>query len=296
MSYRNAPKSVPGKIHKSPVKVESNQRQRNIGLDKNTTLQGSAIDIGTDSDITSVKNKTIEKEFKIIKEKYSFLQKTVEQLRAEVKSKKSIIVELQVKLQSQSEANTLVAKQAEEIRTSSKKIVDHSTCNIEIQKLKQELHSKNNECKDLKASALTTVSGYEEELEKIKKAHADVLIAITKQHDSDILSLKENFNMELKNEREDHQQILASKNAIIEKLKLQIAESLGDKSKERHHQIEELMKELNRVSKEAEYVKSALRNMKSNKKDCQKCVFYETKCKELSVGIYLKFAQRWRSN
>lgn len=203
----------------------------------------------------------------------------------------------------------------QQIKTGHCKIDTHTTCRKEIERLKRELTIEKSNCRKLKSSLSEAKVSHEdsesnhmkdlssrnekhkEEVDLLKSGHAKVLSCLNSKHQEEIQLLECKYRNELEKERkkalaagvklneekEKYENSISSKEEHIEKLKLQVAESLEVNSKERHQQIDELMKELHTVSEEAAYLKDVVQN--SNFSKCQKCSFYENKYKELAIEL-----------
>ncbi|XP_057305813.1 centromere-associated protein E-like [Hydractinia symbiolongicarpus] len=277
MSQRKTQRAIPGKLHKSPIRIVKNAQS--IGLDKNTTLEGSAIDIVLPENATA-SNTTISQRRNnfnkdSFKEKYYALQKTVNKLRDEIKSKKNKIEELQQELESRNDL-LITAKSV------------HGACEAEKEKLRKALNDKMCKYENSNLQNKEILTSHSKEIDNLKQLHADIIITLTKKHEGNVRCLKSDLEIQFKKEREIHAQIVKSKDEKIDKLKFQMSTFLKDNSEERQHQIDELLKELKRVSDEAEYVKKALKKLKFNNNQCQKCAFYEKKCSEISTELYAK--------
>lgn len=267
MSHRKTQRAIPGKLHKSPIRIVKNTQS--IGLDKNTTLEGSAIDIASPENATA--SNTIISQSRnnfnkdSYKEKYYALQKTVNKLRDE----------MQQELESRND-----------LLITTKSV--HGACEAEKEKLRKALNNKSCIYENLNLQNKEILTSHSKEIDNLKQLNADIIITLTKKHEGNVRCLKSDLEIQFKKEREIHAQIVKSKDEKIDKLKFQMSTSLKDNSEERQHQIDELLKELKRVSDEAEYVKKALKKLKVNNNQCQKCAFYEKKCTEISTELYAK--------
>lgn len=194
------------------------------------------------------------------------------------------------------------------------KVVDtHAPCKKELEKLKRELNAEKASTKKWKAlladskqsydqlkrshdeAFATAMTKHKEQIDHLESQHAKVLISLKKNHDGQIdllrnkhetdidaakLKADEVLCLKLTESCEKYDKIVASKEEQIKNLKSQVAESLKINSMERHKQIDELMKELKHVNDEAEHLRGVIDNY--NNQQCQKCSFYENKCKELA--------------
>ena len=100
--------------------------------------------------------------------------------------------------------------------------------------------------------------------------------------------MQEQQSNQLNQIKDSHIKEINEKDVVIENLRGKVAKTFNNSSKERQAQIDELIKELKRVSDEAEYVKSALRKLKSSNKDCSRCNLYQEKFKEVSLELTRK--------
>lgn len=196
------------------------------------------------------------------------------------------------------------------------KLVSHSPCIKEIDKLKRELSSEKSNSRKLKASlskfqssmteretshknALSSLEErYEKERQELKEMHASTLITLSNKHKEEMKILEQKYRhdleekktnelLEISNQLENlkvkHECELACKQKHIETLKGQVKDSLESNSKERQEQIDELLKELNRVSDEADYYKMiSQRSVNSN---CGNCTSHENKYKEVLLEL-----------
>jgi len=191
----------------------------------------------------------------------------------------------------------------------------HTMCRREIERLKRELTTEKSNYRKLKSSLsdlklsressesehMKTISllkvEHDEQIEKVKNDHVKVLTCLHNKHKEEIDSLQCKHKLELEKEqkktrdagleldkqKENYENIISSKAEQVGSLKQQVAESFEINSKERHQQIDELMKELQTVSEEAAYLKGIVQS--SNFSKCQKCSFYENKYKELAIEV-----------
>ena len=116
-------------------------------------------------------------------------------------------------------------------------------------------------------------SKHREDKESVQKQHrAELNAERTKCRETNTL---------LSEQKQKFEEIIAAKDEQIEKLKIQMAESFDVNSRERQKQIDELVKELKLVTDECAYLKNIIQQH-ANFAKCQKCSFYEKKCKDLS--------------
>lgn len=279
MSYRGY-KGSTGKLHKSPVRV---LKTRPSGLNQDTLLEGSAIDIALDDVKVST---SLENAFKkdrtntnnAFKEKYYALLKTVEQLRTELKTQKTRVLDLEDKITHNNDESDKKFRKLQE---------EHSLCLDERGKLKADVKKTTIENQNLKDLHKKDKNIHSKDISDIKQKQADVLVSLQKKYDEDLMLLKVNFDKDIKHARRIHSDIIKTKDEQLEKLKHQLANTFRENSKERQVQIDELIKELKRVSDEAEYVKSALKKLKFGN-ECQRCSFFENKCKSISNDLIMK--------
>lgn len=249
-------------------------------------LEGSAIEIAIDTKTSiwpEAENafRKEENSSNIYKEKYYTLLKTVEQQRMELKTQKTHILGLEEKLSSLQTLNNESNQKFQEL------LDEHVLCREEKETLKSDADKIKTDYEILKYSFEEEQKLHCKEMSDANKKHASVLVSQQKLHDGDLLLQKESFDEDTKQMRCIHNDILKSKDEQLEKLKLQLADRFQDKSNIRQGQIDELVKELKRVSDEAEYVKSALKKLKFGN-ECQRCSFYENKCKLISNELIVK--------
>lgn len=179
-----------------------------------------------------------DKEIEKLKLKILSLQRLIEQLRAEIKEKTGTISELEEKLKAQ----------AVDFEEQIKKInVRISEKDKEVEGQKKIVASKDLEIKELKES-------FSKEKEEMKKE----------------------FDQQLEEVKAQHLKELADRDGKIKIMKMHMADALKDNSRERQLQLEELTKELRRVTEETDGLKFKLQSMKSsNQGQCQNCFVME---------------------
>lgn len=179
-----------------------------------------------------------EKEIEKLKLKIVSLQKLIEQLRAEIKEKTASISELEDKLREQ-----------------------EAGFEEQIKKLKAIISEKEKEIEELRK----IVSSKDLELNEIKEIFLKEKEEMQKQFDQELDELKAQYLKEL-----------ADRDSKIKVMKMQMADALKDNSRERQLQLEELTKELKRVTEETDVLKFKLKSMKSsNQGQCSNCFVME---------------------
>ncbi|CAF0738445.1 unnamed protein product [Didymodactylos carnosus] len=91
------------------------------------------------------------------------------------------------------------------------------------------------------------------------------------QSNEEVEALREHYERQLKQMRQEHAKELKQRDDKIEFLKKQIADSLKDNSWERQAQIEVLTKELKRTHEEYELIKHKLLSYQNKKGSCANC-------------------------
>jgi hypothetical protein len=285
MSFRKVSSGFTDRSRRSSH-IKSYSRYKPNGLDQNTVLEGSAI---ISSEYSSKERKSsvlLSKDGPSNhedswREKYILLQKTVQNLRKEIKMKENIIYTL-----------------------NNDKIVIEESHKQDLERLKSNLNQENNKLKKKqedsdgkfklvlseKEKCKDELKDLSEKIEALHILHTQTLTTISNEHKKELHSTNKRYHNEIEQIKNNHTDLMREKESKIEKLKNQMSESLNDSSKERHTQIDELVKELKRVSDEAEYVKSALRKFKTTNFDanCKKCTLYEEKLKELTLELAKK--------
>lgn len=276
MSFRKLPNGSPSSF---------SSRKHN-GLDVDTLIEGSAIDVSSskqqrsknntrDRLIKNSSNETVTKDLSNYKEKYINLQNTIHGLRNELKVKTKLLCEVEFEHKNEKEQ---YEKESQKL-TSSVESLQREVANLKKDYTMKEANIKENiECYD------TTVVSLKDEIKALKSIHADTLSSIVEKHSKEIKLLKKRIETEKYSVLKEFDEKLTSKQDIIDNLKAKLAESFTESSKERQIQIDELVKELERVSVEAESVKSALKSLKTTSA-CQRCTFYDQKIKELTKEL-----------
>lgn len=179
-----------------------------------------------------------DKEIEKLNLKILSLQKLIEQLRAEIKEKGNIITELEEKLKAQAAEFEKQIKKLKAVITEREK---------EIEEKKAIVKNKDVEINELKDS-------FEKEKEEIRKK----------------------FDQELEELKAQHLKELTDRDGKMKVLKMHMADALKDNSRERQVQLEELTKELKRVTEETDLLKHKLQSMKSsNQGKCPNCFVME---------------------
>lgn len=189
-----------------------------------------------------------DKEIEKLKLKILSLQTLIEQLKAEIKEKAKIIAELEEKLKTQ-------AAEFEEQIKKLKAII--SEREKEIEEKKRVVKNKDAEINELKES-----------FEKVKE------------------EMKKEFNNELEELKAQHLKELTDRDGKMKVLKMHMADALKDNSRERQLQLEELTKELKRVTEETDVLKHKLQSMKSsNQGKCPNCFVMEKQLQSKIVEL-----------
>ncbi|XP_078361086.1 uncharacterized protein LOC144645392 [Oculina patagonica] len=189
-----------------------------------------------------------DKEIEKLKLKILSLQKLIEQLRGEINEKANIITELEGKLKAQ-------AAEYEEQIKKLKAIISEKE--LEIEEKKKILKSKDVEISEMKES-----------FEKEKEV------------------MRTEFDRELEELKAQHLKELTDRDGKMKILKMHMADALKDNSRERQLQLEELTKELKRVTEETDVLKSKLQSMKSsNQGKCPNCFVMEKQLQSKIVEL-----------
>lgn len=169
------------------------------------------------------------KEIEKLKSKIMSLQKLIEQLKAEIKEKSATITELEKKLKTQE------TEFGEETKKFKSIIIDKEK---ELAELKRVVTSKDTQINELKENFL-----------------------------NEKMEIKKEFDWELEELKAQHLKELFERDGKIKVMKMHMADVLKDKSRERQLQLEELTKELKRVTEETDVLKLKLKSMKSANQD-----------------------------
>ncbi|XP_071848280.1 uncharacterized protein [Apostichopus japonicus] len=166
------------------------------------------------------------------KNKIQSLQKIIEQLKQDVKSRDADLASINQKL---AEIEEQYKKLYEEEQA------DHIVTKDKLKGISQELQEKN------------------EFVEELKRKHEESMQEIKTRYEEKLKDLQEEKVREVK-ERDER----------IEKMKKQMVGFLKDNSWERQQQLEELTKELGKVSEEAMTLKIKLKSLLRNNQ-CERC-------------------------
>ena len=269
---------------KSYLKISS---QCQISANQEIKLEGSAMggsSCSAKKNDVKVRENLKSDEVNNIKRKYSDLLKIVEDLRKELKSNKETIIRKNNEIKN-------LKHQLQEFNDSDKL---HSSCTEDLSKSKLkishlEIKLKEKDClvSDLKGQLLTNIAQNAETLLTIKNNHEEVLSVMNSQHKREKEKLTNDLKEQYNKENELLNDDLRKTTAVLEELKKKAATDIHKNSAERQEQINELLKELKRVSEEAEVVKFALKKLKTNQK-CERCEFFESKCKEMTKELLQK--------
>lgn len=279
MSFRNLSTGFIGKTQTSPIKL-SYSRHKPSGLDKDTLIEGSAIDVSSKQcNNNDKRNKSSVDSIRIHdnwKEKYTNLQKTVQNLRTELKLKVKLISDIESEQKLQNERHEQEKIKLQNIVESLQK---------EIKSFKVDFAEKSKSFEKHKEDSQKQICSLQGEIKSTKTLHANTLSSLAEKHNNELVILKGHLEAEKLKIENNFKDSIKEKNSTIENLKSKLAESFKESSKERQIQIDELLKELERVSNEAEYVKNALKNLKYTNSDCKKCTLYEEKLQEVSNDL-----------
>lgn len=225
---------------KTPLVAANSPRKTPAGLEevKTTTSLKQHEERMFSSSQQSMRESAKDKEIEKLKLKILSLQKLIEQLRTEIKEKTNKMTELEEKLKAQEAEFEEKINKIRAIISEKEKELDKKT---------KVIKSKDLEINELKDS-------FEKEKE-----------GITKQ-----------FELELNELKEQHLRELTERDGKMKVLKMHMADALKDNSRERQLQLEELTKELKRVTEETDVLKSKLQSMKSsNQGKCPNCFVME---------------------
>ncbi|XP_043910981.1 golgin subfamily A member 6-like protein 2 [Protopterus annectens] len=111
-----------------------------------------------------------------------------------------------------------------------------------------------------------TTNNYEETIQKLKKEHEEAVAILKMRSESEI------------NHRDNK----------ITNLKKQISDILKGKSWERQQQLEELRKELENLTEEAQFLQRKLKEEQLNKQECANCRSMAQKLEEKTLQLRLK--------
>ncbi|XP_038060775.1 myosin heavy chain, non-muscle-like [Patiria miniata] len=176
------------------------------------------------------------------------LQRLIDQLRAELKSKEEELASTQARLLQIEEHYKRLYEEEKQ---------SHGRTKEELEATRQELKEKTNYVEQLKTQ-------HERQVVDINAAHEHKLSALRSEKDKEI----------------------SDRDTKIEKMKKQMADILKDNSWERQQQLEELTKELNKISDEASALRIKCKSLSTKSKSCDNCsamkAELEKKTKKLS--------------
>ncbi|XP_070572067.1 structural maintenance of chromosomes protein 2-like isoform X1 [Ptychodera flava] len=177
--------------------------------------------------------KDLQAKEKQYKSKIASLQKLVDQLKAELKTKQEENDSLQLKLQ--------------EVEQKYKKLYEDEKESHE--KTKQEL---------------------KDALELLKKKENQIT-ELNSEHEKKIKEVTDKYENKLRELRIEKDREIAIRDQKLDSLKKKMAEALKDNSWERQQQLEELSKELARINEECRLLKSKMKALKVRDDNCQNC-------------------------
>eukprot|EP00794_Sanderia_malayensis_P014103 gene14103-15576_t len=230
---------------------------------------------------TNDKTEQLMKEIEKWRQKFTISQKSLEECQAQLKNRDEKISSLGQKLQ------LINAENKKNLQSAKQKFGNHSECKLEVENLKKLLSLKEKEVETLMYENKIIKLDCEEKLEAFVKKHDEELENLKQMYEKEKCEFQEQFEAQLTKLKDIHNEQMNVKDEKLKILKKQIADVLTGSSVERQQQIEELLRELKRVSEEAETVKAALRNYKSTG-ECHKCALYQKKFKELQDQIRVK--------
>ena len=284
MNFRGAT-NFNGNVRKLPIRMSNSRHKPFGGLDQNTVLEGSSIDTYKDSKSSAKSSREHRSSNENTdsnnwKEKYFNLQKVVQNLRKEIKIKDNLIHDLEKQKETQKDEYVQRIEKLESSLEQKQSLFDEEIAKLKIKNEKVAEESKLYQNK---------VTEYSKQIENEKCLHSETLSTMLQEHTKEIKKSEENNQIKINDMEKKHNETVKEKDLIIVKLKAQVADSLKNSSKERQTQIDELLKELKRVSDEAEYVKCALRKFKSLSNDnCSRCNMYQEKFKEITLELSKK--------
>ncbi|XP_071789664.1 uncharacterized protein [Asterias amurensis] len=172
-----------------------------------------------------------------------------------------------------------------------------------IDQLKAELKVKAEELTQVQARLLQIEEHYKRLYEEEKQAHSKTKEELTNtrdelrektiyaeqlktQHERQLVDIKSMHEQNMSSLRVEKDKEISEREARIEKMKKQMGDILRDNSWERQQQLEELSKELTKVSDEASELRIKYKNASSKSQSCQNCSLMkadlEKKTKKLS--------------
>ena len=212
-------------------------------------------------------------------QKYTSLQKLIAQLRGEIKVKSKMILDLTEKLdEKEEEYNKNLEKYKETITQHELKIENFYE---QVKQLKDAMMQRTEEMDALRKELAETQKKCNERIENILKENEAKTFALAQSHKEE----------------------LASRDSKVSVLKMQLESALSQNSRERQRQLDELTKELTRVTDETELLKAKLRSLAKQRQSeqCRNCIALEetlqAKLKELrskdeSITALLEHGQK----
>ncbi|XP_014351326.2 uncharacterized protein LOC106705830 [Latimeria chalumnae] len=155
-----------------------------------------------------------------------------------------------------------------------KTIQDKAVEHCELIKVEQNFHSQT---KDQLTKVQCLLSEKTQELHDSTKHYEATILELKKQHECTIAALKKQMNFEI-----------SQKNESIAKLKQQISEILKGNSWQRQQQLEELRKDFNRLSEEAQTLQKKLKMEQIQKRECDHCNSLTSKLENKTLQLRLK--------
>ena len=196
-------------------------------------------------------------------QKYTSLQKLIAQLREEIKLKSKVILDLTEKLnEKEEEYNKNLEKYKETITQHEMKIENFYE---QVKQLKDAMIQRTKEMDGLRKEIAETQKNCDERIKNILKENEAKTLALMRSHKEE----------------------LAYRDSKISVLKMQLESALSQNSRERQRQLDELTKELTRVTDETESLKAKLRALAKQRQSeqCPTCIMLEetlqAKLKEL---------------
>jgi len=215
--------------------------------------------------------------------KYTNSQRSLEEARTEIKFKTDKIHNLELKIEG------LENDFKRDLLTAKEKLGNHNKCKKEVESLRETLNQKEVQLTDITNEMVDVRKALQYKIEAVlrekQEEHDRYELRLTEERES----MTKEFDLKFNSLKEEYEKQINAKDEKLKIMKKQIAEALTGSSLERQQQIEELLKELKRVSDEADAVKSALKSIKM-KGNCGKCAVYEKKCRELQEQLKSKDA------
>lgn len=217
-------KVTPEKQHKSPRRTTTTARSTSSKSDSSGRSDEAAVK-KTDEKVSKELKESQSRE-KSLKQKIVDLQKIIDELRAQLAEKEKLISDLQAQLN---------RKEAEYIDELEKEKARHLVTKEELK----------------------TAQG---QLDQEKKASEE----LRRKHEKEMKELNDRMEKRLIELRTDKDKEIAVRDEKLGNLKRQIADALKGNSWERQQQLDELTKELTRISDEADLLRMKLKSYKKN--------------------------------